>query len=91
MLEHCDRCLTTAPPWESSEYLDWHLGADADGVYLGVICPSCFACEGLAFIWADPSAAERHSGERLTIVASSGHERAGRTTSSTSPQMRTAA
>lgn len=92
MIEHCDRCLTTAPPWESAEYEDWHLGADEEGFYLGVICPSCFASEGLAFVWAEPRPSTPHEGdaERLTVVVSSELRPAGRT-SSTTQQLRTAA
>ncbi len=50
MVEECFRCGAYAPSWESGEYADWALEVAPDGVYLGVICPGCFAGEGLAFL-----------------------------------------
>jgi hypothetical protein len=52
VLEHCDHCQAIAPPWDSGDYGEWYLGVTENGVYLGVICPSCFCGEQLAFISA---------------------------------------
>src|ERR1700693_2448972 len=52
VLEHCDHCQAIAPPWDSRDYGEWYLGVTESGVYLGVICSSCFCGEQLAFISA---------------------------------------
>jgi hypothetical protein len=70
MLEHCDYCLTLAPEWDAPDYAEWHLGVDEHGAYLGVVCPNCFAAEGLCFIAVEAPGSERAVG-RLSIVSSS--------------------
>ena len=57
MIEECVCCGAYAPPWESEEYADWTLELTADGVHLGVVCPGCFAGEGLAFVAVEPAPA----------------------------------
>lgn len=39
--EHCLRCSRVAPPIDGDEYDMWHPSTDADGRFLGVICPGC--------------------------------------------------
>jgi len=87
VIEHCDRCLAIAPAWDSVEYLEWHLGVDEDGEYLGVVCASCFAGEGVSFIGVEARTTSVGA-TRLSIVSS--NARAGDEADSP-PAMRTAA
>ena len=50
MLEECFCCGAWAPRWDTAEYEDWSLELTPAGEYLGVVCPGCFAGEGLAFL-----------------------------------------
>ncbi|HXB16232.1 MAG TPA: hypothetical protein VNV44_10880 [Solirubrobacteraceae bacterium] len=50
MVEECFCCGAFAPSWETGEYGEWWLELTPEGVHLGVICPGCFAGEGLAFL-----------------------------------------
>ena len=54
MIEECFCCGAFAPSWESDEYEGWTLELTPEGVHLGVLCPGCFAGEGLAFIGLEP-------------------------------------
>ncbi len=87
VIEHCDRCLEIAPPWDSVEYLEWHLGVDEDGEYLGVVCTGCFAGEGMSFIGIEARTSSARAA-RLSVVSS--NARAGDEADSP-PAMRTAA
>lgn len=55
MVEECFCCGAFAPCWDAEEYAEWALELTPEGGYLGVICPGCFAGEGLVPIEADPS------------------------------------
>jgi len=50
MIEECHCCGAYAPSWDSEEYLAWEAELTPESELLGVICPGCFAGEGLAFL-----------------------------------------
>jgi hypothetical protein len=54
MLEDCACCGAFAPRWDSPDYAEWVLELTPHGEYVGVVCPGCFAGEGLAFLGSEP-------------------------------------
>ena len=55
MVEECACCGAGAPRWDAEEYVEWVLELTPEGAYLGVVCPGCFAGEGLAFLDEQPA------------------------------------
>ena len=57
MPEECFCCGAFAPRWDDPGYAEWVLELTDEGEYLGIVCPGCFAGEGLAFL--DPTVPQR--------------------------------